>query len=163
MNLVKKGPSGSVQNRTSHKLPADAVELILHMTVRGASNAMVRKALKDRFKLEVHTNLIGYYKRTRAGRLAELYEEELSVAREECELASLAERVAVLAGKIEEEKAKPSGGSSLVIIRAIGAAGSMLFKAEMLRIKMRELAWKEEDDSLHESILREMEMRSRIK
>jgi len=162
VDLVRKRQIPGGRDTTSHKLKPETVELILVMTASGESSASIRAAIKGRWGVTVHPNLISYYRRTRAARIAELGEALIEEARENYAFASLTERIGALNDIATQEIENPNGGSARTIVNAITGIGDALFKSELITIRAREIAYNVERSESQELILQELERRSHI-
>ena len=162
VNLVKKAKAID-RGKGSHKLPIEAINLILDMSVRGASNTAILEAIEDRFKVKLHQNMLAYYRKTRAVELKELYKEEIAYAKAECDIARLVNRIGILDQLVKKEMAKPNGSLQL-IARVVSEVGTMIYKYELLALKDHEQKKKKDADIFaseeHELMLQEMERQS---
>jgi hypothetical protein len=159
VNLVKKAKVTD-RGKGSHKLPTEAINLILDMSVRGASNTAILEAIEDRFKVKLHQNMLAYYRKTRAVELKELYRDEIAYAKAECDLARLVNRIGLLDQIVKKEMAKPNGSVQL-IARVVSQIGTMIYRYELLALKEHEQKKKNETEVFaseeHELMLQEME------
>ena len=162
MDLVRNLPKPRRASTRSHKLKPGAIELLLTMTVAGASTAEIQKAVQANWGVSIHPNMVSYYRRTRAMRLSKMFDEALAAVRKDYRFGSLSERIGALESVATREFQASDGGSSRTILAAINSITEALTKAELMRIRLREIAYEVDTSEAHELILRELERHSHI-
>ena len=154
---------GDLQGKRSHKLVPEAVKAILNLTVAGFCNAAIQSYLRDKFGVSIHQNMLAYYRKKHAEELRRRYQDEVIDARIACpELATLAGRIGLVDNLIKKEMAKGENCSTTVVVSAVHAAGTMMFRAEQLAMGERKATRKAREEDAREALLQELERRSHV-
>lgn len=164
VSIVKSETSdGHPEGKRSHKLSPEAVKAILDLTVAGFGNRAIQTYIRDKFGVTIHANLIGYYRKKHAEELRRRYRDEVIDARIACpELATLAGRIGLVDTLIKKEMAKGEKCSANVVVSAVHAAGTMMFRAEQLAMGERKATQKSREEDSREVLLQELERRSHV-
>ncbi len=161
--VTNNGKPEGQNRKKSHKLTAEAITLLLDLTVAGLGNAAIIAAIRQRHQISIHTNLIGYYRKKYAEELKQRYRDEVIEARVVCpELATLAGRIGIADGIIQQELAKGEDCSSLVIAKTVGIVDTMVHRAELRAIADKETRQKVEVNERHDKILQTLELHSHV-
>jgi hypothetical protein len=154
--------ASTTPNTRGYKVSHAVIQSILDLTILGLSNTEIIQFLVEKHGISLHVNMLSYYRRKYKDKLLAAQEDQILAARANYpEGAMLSGRI----GKLEracEREFKKKRMSGTTIAQLVQAENQAMYQAEMMRLRLRELAAKfpERKDDEKEQVLRELERRA---
>lgn len=150
--------------KQSHKIPKEALQAILDLTLAGYKPEEIQKFILENFSVSVHSSTIFYHRRTKREKLTTGIDAEIEMVRAMYpETATLIGRIRTLEESVKREMRKRKS-SGYVIAELVGKADAAMYRAAMLKQRLREFERKypQRKDDQAEAVLQEIEKRSHI-
>jgi hypothetical protein len=151
-------------NKWSYKLPRGALKAIIDLTLAGYKIDDIQLYLLETFGIKIHVQTIKYHRRRQRKKIQEAIEKDIEITRAMYpETALLVGRIRILQEVLEKELNKRRN-SGHVIASLIEKADTAMYRAEMLRLRYKDIERKYpiKGDDQAEAILQELDRRSHI-